>query len=177
MTLGDRETGASAMLKRVLAVTGAAAGAVLLSGCVALELPLAAVTADADGVPLVLIRPCDDDPYEDPTLSGWAGAHEDEPSEDEADTTVWEAAGEWSGAEEFPLFSPPASWGVEAGDERRPRSGHTYRFVFYSQTDDDANGTVMFTTADLRRLKPGQVWADDRAMSLEEFEELAEKSC
>ncbi|MDX3780113.1 hypothetical protein [Streptomyces europaeiscabiei] len=67
--------------------------------------------------------------------------------------------------------------GVEAGDERRPRSGHTYRFVFYGQTDDDANGTVMFTTADLRRLKPGQVWADDRAMSLEEFEELAEKSC
>lgn len=94
------------MPKRVLAVVGAAAGAVLLSGCVALELPLAAVTADTDGVPRVLIRPCADDPYEDPTLSGWAGAYEDEPSEDDADTTVWETAGEWSGAEEFPLFSP-----------------------------------------------------------------------
>ena len=35
----------------------------------------------------------------------------------------------------------------------------------------------MFTTDDLGRLRPGQVWADDRAMSVEEFEKLAEKSC
>ncbi|WP_371576715.1 hypothetical protein [Streptomyces sp. NBC_01314] len=165
------------MLKRVLAAVGATAGAVLLSGCVALELPLAAVTVDADGAPRALIRPCGDDPYEDPTLSGWAGSHEDEPSEDEADTTVWETTGEWSGAEEFALFSPPASWKAETRGEQRLLPGHAYTFIFYGQTDDSANGTVMFTTADLGRLRPGQVWADDRAMSVEEFEKLAEKSC
>ena len=99
------------MLKRVLAVTGATAGAVLLSGCVALELPLAAVTVDATGYP-VLIRPCETTPTRT-RRSGWAGANEDEPSEDEADTTDWETAGEWSGAEEFALFSPPASWKAE----------------------------------------------------------------
>ncbi|WP_327727673.1 hypothetical protein OG250_11895 [Streptomyces sp. NBC_00487] len=165
------------MLRRVLAVLGAVGGAVLLSGCTALELPLAAVTVDADGAPRVLIRPCEDDPYVGPTFSGWAGSSEDEPSEDETDTTVWETDGEWSGDAEFPLFSPPAAWGAKEAGEQRLLSGHTYTFVFHDQTDDYANGAVTFTTADLGRLKRGQVWADDRAMSVEEFEKVAEESC
>ncbi|MFJ9151373.1 hypothetical protein ACIRP7_25700 [Streptomyces sp. NPDC102270] len=44
-------------------------------------------------------------------------------------------------------------------------------------TGDSYNGIVTFTAADLAALEPGQVWADDRAMSLGEFEELAEDSC
>jgi hypothetical protein len=165
------------MLRRVLSVVGALGGAVLLSGCTALELPLAAVTVDADGAPRVLIRPCDDNPYVAPTFSGWTGSHEDEPSQDETNTTVWETDGEWSGDTEFPLFSPPTAWGAEARGDQRLLPGHTYKFVFYDQTDDYANGVVAFTTADLGRLKRGQVWADDRAMSVEEFEEVAEESC
>ncbi|QFR03013.1 hypothetical protein F9278_35025 [Streptomyces phaeolivaceus] len=149
----------------------------LLSGCSAEDLPLAAVTVDAEGATRVLVRPCDDDPYEDPTLSGRPGSHEDEPSDDETDTTVWTADGEWSGDEEFPLFSPPDFWEAEARGEQRLVSGHTYRFVLYGQTDDYANGAVSFTTGDLGRLESGQVWADDRAMSAAEFEELAEGAC
>ncbi|WP_216591872.1 hypothetical protein [Streptomyces brasiliscabiei] len=165
------------MRRRVLAVVGAVAGAVLLSGCSAEDLPLAAVTVDADGTPRVLMRPCDDDSYEAPALSGWAGAYEDEPSDDETDTTLWAADGEWSGDREFPLFSPPGAWKAEVRGERRLRSGHAYRFVFYGQTDDYANGAVAFTTEDLGRLASGQVWADYRAMSVAEFEELASDSC
>ncbi|WP_316775188.1 hypothetical protein [Streptomyces sasae] len=39
------------------------------------------------------------------------------------------------------------------------------------------SGTVTFTAGYLAALQPGQVWADDRAMSLGEFEKLAEDSC
>ena len=54
---------------------GTAAGAVLLSGCGAVDLPLAAVRAGADGTPYALIRPCGDDHYQGLSLDGWAGAY------------------------------------------------------------------------------------------------------
>ncbi|MDX2554472.1 hypothetical protein [Streptomyces stelliscabiei] len=165
------------MLRRVLAVVCAVSGAVLLSGCTPEIRPLAGVTVDGDGSPRVLVRPCGDAPYTAPTLMGWAGSYEDEPGEDETDTTVWETDGEWSGDADFPLFSPPAAWDAEARGEQRLRSGHTYAFVFYGHTDDQANGSVSFTPADLARLKPGRVWADDRVMDTQAFEDLAERAC
>ncbi|WP_086800342.1 hypothetical protein [Streptomyces caniscabiei] len=85
--------------------------------------------------------------------------------------------GAWSGDVEFPLFSPPVAWKAEARGEQRLLPGHTYAFVFYGHTDDQANGEVSFTAADLGRLERGEVWADDRVMGADEFEELAEGAC
>jgi hypothetical protein len=73
------------MLRRVLAIVGAAAGAVLLSGCGPEVLPLAGVTVDDAGSPRLLVRPCGDAAYTAPALTGWAGSWEDEPSEDETE--------------------------------------------------------------------------------------------
>lgn len=81
------------------------------------------------------------------------------------------------GGRGVPALLAAGGVGAKEAGEQRLLSGHTYTFVFHDQTDDYANGAVTFTTADLGRLKRGQVWADDRAMSVEEFEKVAEESC
>ncbi|MFE7840037.1 hypothetical protein ACFU53_29470 [Streptomyces sp. NPDC057474] len=161
------------MLRKVLGTVGAVAGAVLLSGCSAVDLPLAAVTVNADGAPRALIRPCGDAGYQGLDLDGWTSS-----DEDETVTTGWDTEGERSGDAEFPLFSPPAAWKAEPRGEQRLLPGRSYLLSFGQYgSGDDLNGKVAFTAADIAGLEPGQVWADDRAMSLEEFEELAEESC
>ncbi|WP_200302654.1 hypothetical protein [Streptomyces adelaidensis] len=164
------------MRRRVLTTVGVLTGAAVLSGCTALDLPLAAVAVDADGTPRALIRPCGDDGYRGLGLEGWPSS-----DEDETVTTGWAVAGERSGDSQFPLFSPPGAWEAERkGDKggQRLLPGHSYRLGFGQYAGgDDHNGTVAFTAADISGLEPGQVWADDRAMSPGEFEELAEGAC
>ncbi|MGW0706855.1 hypothetical protein ACWD4G_12985 [Streptomyces sp. NPDC002643] len=161
----------------LLGVVGAFAVAVGVSGCSPEELALAAVTVGEDGVPRALLRPCGDDGYLGPTLTGWKGSDEDEPGDGEPDATVWKAKGERSGDAEFPLFSPPGEWDVEREGEQRLVSTHTYRLGFGHYDDRHYNGSVVFTVADLEGLAPGRVWADGRGMSLGEFEGLAEGAC
>ncbi|WP_259407703.1 hypothetical protein [Streptomyces akebiae] len=98
------------------------------------------------------------------------------PGQDDTDVTLWRAEGERSGDTAFALFSPPPAWGTDAGGERRLLPDRTYQLTF-THHEDDYNGTVAFTAGDLSGLGTGQVWADDRAMDLDEFEELAEESC
>ncbi|MFJ3225313.1 hypothetical protein ACIPJS_18450 [Streptomyces sp. NPDC086783] len=154
-------------------MAGCVAGAVLLTGCAAVDLPLAAVLKGADGEPEVLLRPCGDDSYRGPSL------------EDRADggranggTTGWQAKGQRSGDARFPLFSPPAAWSPRHRGVQRLLPLHTYTLSFgHYVTGDSYNGVVTFAAEDVAALRAGQVWADDRAMSLGEFEELAEDSC
>ncbi|MCT9007182.1 hypothetical protein [Streptomyces rhizosphaerihabitans] len=156
------------------AAAGVVAGALLLSGCGAVDLPLAGVRMGADGVPYALIRPCGDDTYRKPSLDGWAGGDGNGPA-----TTGWDVRKEeLSGDAEFPLFSPPGTWRARHRGARRLLPGHHYSLGFgHYVTGDSYNGVVDFSTGDIAALKPGQVWADDRAMSLGEFEKLAEDSC
>ncbi|WP_329258171.1 hypothetical protein OG223_36775 [Streptomyces sp. NBC_01478] len=153
---------------------GVVAGGLLLSGCAAVDLPLAGVRVGADGVAWALVRPCGDDSYQSPSLDGWAVAAEDGPV-----TTGWDVRKEkLSGDAEFPLFSPPAAWRARHRGEQRLLPKHTYTFVFgHYITGDSYNGIVEFTTEQITALKPGQTWADGKAMSLGEFEKLAESSC
>ncbi|MEU0968529.1 hypothetical protein ABZ357_25010 [Streptomyces sp. NPDC005917] len=162
-----RTTGAAAVL-------GTAAGAWLLSGCGAVDLPLAGVRLGADGTAYALIRPCGDDGYQGLWLDGWAkGAAEDGPP-----TTGWDIKGELSGDAEFPLFSPPARWRARHRGTQQLLAGHRYTLSFgHYVTGDSYNGIADFSAEDVERLKHGQVWADGRAMSLGEFEKLAEDSC
>ncbi|MCF3136028.1 hypothetical protein [Streptomyces olivochromogenes] len=153
---------------------GVVAGALLLTGCAAVDLPLAGVRMGADGVPYALIRPCGDDGYGLPSLDGWARGAADGPV-----TTGWDVEKEeLSGDASFPLFSPPQAWEARHRGARRLLSGHRYSLVFaHYVTGDSYNGIVEFSAEDIARLRPGRVWADGRAMSLGEFERLAEDSC
>ncbi|PWI20480.1 hypothetical protein DI272_15180 [Streptomyces sp. Act143] len=145
----------------------------LLGGCAAVDLPLAAVRVGADGRPWALIRPCGDDSYREPDLEGRAGR-----TEAGAVASGWSTDGEAEGDDEFPLFAPPPAWKARPVGAQRLLPDHTYVLAFgHYITGDSYNGIVSFTAADLTALKPGQVWADDRPMSLGEFEELAEDSC
>jgi hypothetical protein len=161
------------MGRRRIAVAGVVVGVALLSGCGAVDLPLAAVRVGADGVPWALIRPCGDDSYRGPDLGDQPRGDEEAPV-----TSGWDTEGERAGDAEFPLFSPPATWKARPVGAQELLPGHDYVLAFgHYVTGDSYNGTVTFSAADLATLKPGQVWADDRAMSLGEFEELAEDSC
>ncbi|WP_309500429.1 hypothetical protein [Streptomyces shenzhenensis] len=161
-----RTTGAAAVL-------GTAAGALLLSGCGAVDLPLAGVQAGADGSPYALIRPCGDDHYQGLALDGWARGTRERPV-----TTGWDAKGERSGDARFPLFSPPGTWRARHRGAQKllPRHHYTLSFGHYL-TGDSYNGIADFTTEQITALRPGQVWADGRVMGLGEFEKLAEDSC
>ncbi|MGW0605099.1 hypothetical protein [Streptomyces sp. NPDC002640] len=59
------------------------------------------------------------------------------------------------------------------GTQRR-LPDRTYALAF--RGSGGYSGHVRFTAADLVSLSPGQVWADDRAMSAADFDELVD-SC
>ncbi|WP_199835809.1 MULTISPECIES: hypothetical protein [unclassified Streptomyces] len=153
---------------------GIVGGTLLLSGCGAVDLPLAGVRAAPDGTPYAVFRPCGDDSYRGPHLDGRARGAGKGPV-----STGWDAKEEGlRGDADFPLFEPPAAWHARHRGTQRllPRHGYVLRFGHYAG-GDSYNGVVEFTGEQIARLRPGQVWADDRAMSLAEFERLAAGSC
>lgn len=166
------DDGGGAVRRRFIGGVALVGGAVgLLSGCTAVDLPLAGVRVGANGAPYALLRPCGDDGYRTPGLDGSVG--------EGPVTTGWLVKKtKLSGDADFPLFSPPAAWGARHRGTQRLLPKHHYTLSFgHYVTGDSYNGFVTFTAADLDALKSGQVWADGRAMSLGEFEELAEDSC
>lgn len=160
------------LTRRAAAVAGAVAGCLLLSGCGAELLPLAAIRLDASGAPEAVLRPCGDDLIQGLSLTG-------APEDSEQNLSGWRVPGKRHGADaEFPLFVPPSAWRARSAGQQRLVAGYTYELAFgKAEFNYEYTGTVTFRAADLTALKPGQVWADDRAMSLGEFEKLAERSC
>ncbi|MEU9441810.1 hypothetical protein AB0D42_13015 [Streptomyces sp. NPDC048304] len=152
---------------------GIAGGMLLLSGCAAVDLPLAGVRAGTDGTPYAVFRPCGDDAYQGPSLEGRPRGG------DGSATTGWDARSEGlHGDTEFPLFAPPAGLHARHRGKQELLPGHDYTVGFgHYVTGDSYNAVVEFTAAQIARLRPGQVWADGRAMSLGSFERLAEESC
>lgn len=153
-------------------LAGVVGGALLLSGCGAVVLPLAAVRLDASGAPEAVLRPCGDDQIQGLSLDG-------APADSEKNLSGWRVPGKRQGSDaEFPLFSPPAEWHARAVGRQRLVSSYTYELAFgKAEFNYEYTGVVTFRAADLAALKPGQVWADDRAMSRGEFEKLAADSC
>ncbi|MFD0394890.1 hypothetical protein ACFQ3Z_32120 [Streptomyces nogalater] len=84
---------------------GIAGGMLVLSGCSAVELPLAGVRAAPDGTPYAVLRPCGGDDYGNPSLDGWPRGANDGPV-----TTGWDVRKEGlRGAADFPCSCrPPA---------------------------------------------------------------------
>ncbi|MFK0154519.1 hypothetical protein ACIQVL_32280 [Streptomyces sp. NPDC090499] len=162
-----RTTGAAAVL-------GTAAGALLLSGCGAIELPLAAVRVGANGMPHAVIRPCGDDRIEGLSLTGTRAR-----DGSGRDLSGWRVDGTLrTGDASFPLFDPPADWHARHTGTQRTVAAYTYRLGFMKgEFNYEYSTTLTFRTTDLAKLRPGRVWADGRVMSLGEFEKLAEDSC
>ncbi|WP_405730869.1 hypothetical protein OG885_14110 [Streptomyces sp. NBC_00028] len=165
------------MLRRRVGVVGAVVGALLLSGCGAEVLPLVAVRLDAAGTAEAVLRPCGDDLVQGLSLSGTTAGEAD--SDSARDRSGWRAPGRLRPDDaEFPLFSPPGDWHVSPAGEQRLVPGYTYELAFgKAEFNYEYTGIVTFTADDLSALRPGQVWADGRPMSLGEFEGLAEDSC
>ena len=163
------------MRRGLFAVAGVVAAVGLLSGCTAETLPLVAVRVDDAGAVEVVLRPCGDDLVRGPSLTGTPTGQE----ESGRNVSGWRASGSRRLVDaESPLFSPPWDWHVLPVGEQRVLAGHTYQLAFgKDEYNYEYSGVVTFTATDLAALKPRQVWADDRAMSLGEFEELAEDSC
>ncbi|WP_158697171.1 hypothetical protein [Streptomyces hokutonensis] len=168
-------------MKRFLVAVGAVAGGVLLGGCSPAQQSLAAVRLDEDGTPVATVRLCDGDHGSRAELSSWPtkDAGTSEPLDQQ---TGWRpdfgTAVEVSTAT-FPLFSPPAAWHTEATGPQRLQPGRTYALDVTGPRagSDPYDIVVYFTTADLNRLKPGQVWADSRAMSQDDFDDLVDDAC
>lgn len=155
-------------------MVGVVGGVLTLTGCGAVDLPLAGVRVAADASAWALIRPCGDDDYRTPSLDGWAGA-----AGNGASTTGWEVKQEkLRGDADFPLFSPPADWKARHRGAQRLLPKHHYSLTFgHYVTGDSYNGIADFSAENIAKLKPGQVWADGRAMSRGAFEKRAADSC
>jgi hypothetical protein len=146
----------------------------------------------ADGQPVVAIRPCGGDHAKDLDLRSWA---EDAYVEDEhgelidnptstaspgQEDTNWDvASGVEVGRITFPLFSPPSAWQVRKTGQQRLLPGRAYALHFTGARTgwSPYDGDLTFSAEELASLRPGQVWADGRAMSRGEFEKLAANSC
>ncbi|MET9383964.1 hypothetical protein ABZY09_23510 [Streptomyces sp. NPDC002928] len=159
-----------------LAAAGAVAGIGLLSGCSPAQLPLVAVWLDGDGQPVATVRLCDGDHGSGVRLHSWA--EDDTVADDNGWSAAFGARVDVTSAT-FPLFTPPAAWHVEAAGQQKLLPGHAYALGFTGPRHgwNPYDGYVSFTSEELNALHPGRVWADDRAMSLGEFEKLAEDSC
>ncbi|MFD9003939.1 hypothetical protein ACFV0T_23750 [Streptomyces sp. NPDC059582] len=171
---------AGARVRRLAAALAGTIGALaLLSGCGAELRPLAAVYLDASGGPWALVRPCGDDLVQGLGLRGTPAAAADDEPDSASGLSGWRVPGERHIADAaFPLFSPPAAWRARPAGRQRLVPGYTYELGFMkAEYNYEYTGLVTFRAADLRRLGPGRVWAEDRAMSLGEFERLAEDSC
>ncbi|MFE2539399.1 hypothetical protein [Actinacidiphila glaucinigra] len=171
------------MRRGATGLLGALVGLGLLCGCSPARLPLVAVWTSPDGTAVARVQPCPGDHASRMDLRSWDERESDDaPSgalPDEAADSGWDM---WSSARigrtTFPVFEPPESWRVETEGTQALLPGRTYALSFFGPRGGDTyDGHVYFTAADLASLRPGQVWADDRAMSRSAFAELVGDTC
>ncbi|WP_405978438.1 hypothetical protein [Streptomyces sp. NBC_00158] len=161
------------------------AGAGMLAGCSAADLPLISVGIGADGTPQVTMVPCGKDAIGtvDFFVHGTPAPGAPQPTVTTPSTASedgWLAGGSplAPGRVTFPLFSPPATWAVrEWGAERSLKPGREYSLSFRPPGFGDYSGSVSFTAEDLAGLKPGEVWAGGRAMSQKKFRKRVADKC
>ncbi|MEV6759011.1 hypothetical protein [Streptomyces sp. NPDC051214] len=150
-------------------------GLIMVSGCSPADLPLIAVRNGNDGQPVVDLRPCEEgETLSEAHLVSWT-PEKGEATNDGKDSGWGAGAVKTHGSGVFPLFSPPPAWHARPHGTQELMSGRTYSLSFKGSGSYQAH--VYFTADDLASLRPGQVWADDRAMSTEDFAELVDDKC
>ncbi|MFE7232994.1 hypothetical protein ACFVAF_20505 [Streptomyces sp. NPDC057596] len=105
-----------------------------------------------------------------------AGTDDPDGGQAHEEDSGWEAWGATNhGGVVFQLFSPPPGWRAQTFGRQALLPGRTYALTFRGSGSYLAH--VYFTADDLASLRPGQVWADDRAMSTKDFDELVDDKC
>ncbi|MFI8180838.1 hypothetical protein OG539_19260 [Actinacidiphila glaucinigra] len=171
------------MRRGTTGLLGALVGLGLLCGCSPARLPLVAVWTSPDGTAVARVQPCPGDHAARMDLLSWDERESDDASADgpsggaaDSGWNMWSPAR--IGRTTFPLFEPPDSWQVETAGTQALLPGRTYSLSFFGPRGSDTyDGQVHFTAADLASLRPGQVWADDRAMNRAAFAELVADTC
>ncbi|MFE2419338.1 hypothetical protein [Streptomyces hokutonensis] len=172
----------------VVTVVGVSAGVGLLSACSPAQLPLAAAWLDTAGRPVALVRPCGHDRAASIDLDSWtaeeaadgaSGTPEDPGADTHWGTPLIGPPGEPFGTTTFPLFEPPRSWRTEAAGPQTLAPDRTYhlKFTVIDGPGVKYTGVLDFTAKDLTSLHSGQVWADSRAMSRDDFDDLVDDAC
>ncbi|MFI9123310.1 hypothetical protein ACIGW0_28645 [Streptomyces bikiniensis] len=143
-----------------------AAAALLLSGCTVPIAGVAGVTVGEDGSPVGVIAMCKEH------VDG-ATLHTDaEDPEAQKDMGAWNHDAPITGLTTWPLSSPGDGWTV-AKPFGRLVPGQAYRLYGWTEDDSWSTAAVSFTTKDLEKLTPGQVWYEPgdegRTVPLDDF--------
>ncbi|MGW0082658.1 hypothetical protein [Streptomyces sp. NPDC003393] len=168
-------------LRTLATAATATLAAFTLASCSPPQRELVGVRPTADGGAIALLRPCGEDRVASVDVLG--SVISDDPEDPVEDLTSWEVRSPRSarGPEGIRLFHTPDGWmgdPAPLGDQRL-KATHSYSvdFVVASGGRVGYRGVVHFTPADLARLEPGQVWAGDRAMTVEEFRKHTDQEC
>ncbi|MFE1899683.1 hypothetical protein [Streptomyces yangpuensis] len=151
----------------------------VLTGCSPAQLSLVAAYNGDDGKPWIMLAPCGRNDITSVRVSSRPTGPDRSPHAPGAgQESGWRSGFDPGiGGGSLPLFEPPASWSAEPDGEQRILPGHQYIAEFYSPEDGAYYGQVYFTAEDLAGLEPGEVWADDRAMTRKEFREHRAEQC
>ncbi|MFE6909154.1 hypothetical protein [Streptomyces erythrochromogenes] len=151
----------------------------VLAGCSPPRYDLVAAYNGDDGKPWIMLAPCGRNDITSVHVSSWPT----DPGRSPYTPGAGLESGWWAdidpaiGGGSLPLFAPPASWSVLPHGEQRLLPGYRYNVDFYSPEDGVYYGEVYFTAEDLAGLKPGEVWAGDRAMTRKAFREYRADKC
>ncbi|WP_406206685.1 hypothetical protein OH807_33315 [Kitasatospora sp. NBC_01560] len=159
----DRRGGRA--LRGVSGLLGIAAVLSLLGGCSAPYRRITGILV-ANGEAIVLLRSCDRAAFDFITVS--------ESSTHSSLQLTPPPGTNRAGA--FPLHRPPAAWTAD-GTPPPPLDTTGASFSVDVRTDEPAESSVEFTTADLALLGPGQVWADQQVWALADFERHVRDRC
>jgi hypothetical protein len=186
---GSMGTQGGHRIGRTVALALVLAGSALLTGCSPPQLPLVAARVTAEGDPELLLRACKGVTYEgdlkisdltryrgiDLIATPHASVPPPAPGAPGPDITLSFPSGS-KGAQTVRPFRPPTGWVVkESPADRTLTPEHDYYVTF--RQSDATTGIVSFTPEDLATLRPGEVWADNRAMTEAEFTGLATRKC
>ncbi|MGW5125946.1 hypothetical protein ACWEQ7_18140 [Streptomyces sp. NPDC004069] len=153
-----------------------------LASCSPPQRELIGIRPTADSGAIASLRPCGEDRVASVKVQG--SVIRDNPDGPVEDLTSWQVRSPQSvqGPEEIQLFHTPDGWTGDPaplGDQRL-KATHSYSVDFIVASGGGGvsyRGVVYFTTADLARLEPGQVWAGGRAMTVEEFQKHTDQKC
>lgn len=153
-----------------------------LTSCTPPQRGLIGIRPTVDSGAIASLRPCGEDRVASVDVLG--AVIRDNPEGPSEDLTSWQVRSPRSvqGPEEIELFHTPDGWTGDPaplGDQRL-KATHSYSVDFIVASGGGGvsyRGVVYFTAADLARLERGQVWADGRAMTVEEFRKHTDQEC
>ncbi|MGW1026229.1 hypothetical protein ACWD4J_21480 [Streptomyces sp. NPDC002577] len=150
-----------------------------VAGCSPAERPLIAVYAAQGGEIRARLRACPDSAIT--SLELMRLGDKKSGSTEPKGTKYWTGRPPepLEGEKDISLTSLPTDWRADVLGTAGLTPGKSYALDFTSGKGDNVEyrGVATFSTSDIEKLAPGQVWADGKSMSLKAFREQADDSC